>query len=184
MATIEILGPSLRLPLGADELHFHESSSKPLPAPEKGKESVNDRPHLQFVSRPPEWDAGHADDELSPSEFSNGSGDETEQSVEHPEHDEAVDLTHQTERGTSLSFPSLSLRGLELLELVSLNLTIKCDRCKQITEAKNLKPQRAEGYRKELMHANAVRAGFLDLDGCIVADMLPRQGPYRLGSCP
>ena len=30
------------------------------------------------------------------------------------------------------------------------------------------------GYRKELMHANSVRAGHLDLDGCTVVDMLPR----------
>jgi hypothetical protein len=26
----------------------------------------------------------------------------------------------------------------------------------------------------DMMHANCVRAGYLDLDGCIVVDMLPR----------
>lgn len=30
------------------------------------------------------------------------------------------------------------------------------------------------GYRRELMHANSVRAGYIDLDGCSVVDMLPR----------
>jgi len=30
------------------------------------------------------------------------------------------------------------------------------------------------GYRRELMHANSVRAGYLDLDGCTVVDLLPR----------
>jgi hypothetical protein len=28
----------------------------------------------------------------------------------------------------------------------------------------------------DMMHANCVRAGYLDLDGCIVIDMLPRFG--------
>ena len=26
----------------------------------------------------------------------------------------------------------------------------------------------------DMMHANCVRAGYLDLDGCVVVDMLPR----------
>ena len=30
------------------------------------------------------------------------------------------------------------------------------------------------GFRKELMHQNSIRAGYLDLDGCTVLDMLPR----------
>lgn len=29
-------------------------------------------------------------------------------------------------------------------------------------------------YRHQLMHANSNRAGFLDLDGCLVFDLLPR----------
>lgn len=30
------------------------------------------------------------------------------------------------------------------------------------------------GFRRELMHANSVRAGYIDLDGCTVVEMLPR----------
>ncbi|KAL9113556.1 MAG: hypothetical protein Q9227_002294 [Pyrenula ochraceoflavens] len=30
------------------------------------------------------------------------------------------------------------------------------------------------GFRKDLMHTNSIRAGFLDLDGCVIVDLLPR----------
>lgn len=30
-----------------------------------------------------------------------------------------------------------------------------------------------EGYRMDLMHTNCIRAGYLDLDGCTVVDLLP-----------
>ena len=29
------------------------------------------------------------------------------------------------------------------------------------------------GYRKDIMHANSIRAGYLDLDGCTIVDLLP-----------
>jgi hypothetical protein len=30
------------------------------------------------------------------------------------------------------------------------------------------------GFRPEFVHANSVRAGYLDLEGCTIVDMLPR----------
>jgi hypothetical protein len=30
------------------------------------------------------------------------------------------------------------------------------------------------GYRAEPLHVNSVRAGYLDLDGCAIVDLLPR----------
>lgn len=30
------------------------------------------------------------------------------------------------------------------------------------------------GFRRQLMHPNSNRAGYLDLDGCTVVDLLPR----------
>jgi len=33
------------------------------------------------------------------------------------------------------------------------------------------------GFRMELVHANSMRAGYLDMDGCTVVDLLPR---YRV----
>jgi hypothetical protein len=95
-------------------------------------------------------------------------------------------------RGVALSFPFLELYGIELLEVTHLAITIKCERCKESMDIKNV-PQLADpkdvpktesckkcansmsiGFRKQLMHSHANRAGYLDLDGCTVLDLLPR----------
>ena len=37
------------------------------------------------------------------------------------------------------------------------------------------------GFRMELVHANSFRAGYLDMDGCTIVDLLPR---YRVPGFP
>jgi hypothetical protein len=174
-----------------------------LPAPDKGKavEGVQDaeRSHIQYITRPPEWTMVSRED-LSGSDsdgydYSYDSGDD----VETDSDEEVVELkkkdgeplpeqpVQNPERGTAISFPFIELYGLELLEIVTLNITVKCERCKDTTEIKNLKNgvARSESckkcasalsitFRRDLVHAHAVRAGFLDLETCSVVDMLPR----------
>lgn len=41
-------------------------------------------------------------------------------------------------RGVALSFPFLELYGIELLEIMHLAVTIKCERCKESTDIKNV----------------------------------------------
>lgn len=163
-----------------------EASGKDLT---KGEE--DDRSHIKFIPRPPEWAAQDEEGDSSDSEYSDSydSGDEDEK-----DDGAALDLAPESstattapERGISLSLPFLELYGIELLELVSLSVTIKCERCKDSMDVSNLRnnASRSEsckkcamplsvGYRRELMHANSVRAGYLDLEGCTVLDMLPR----------
>lgn len=149
-------------------------------------EENDDRSHIQVIPRPPEW---HVDEEgSSGSNYSDSydSGDEFTDN-EHGNHVlEAV--LEGPERGVSLSFPLLELYGIELLELTSLYVTVKCERCKETMDFENIRsasPDRLAsckkcagslsiGFRKELMHRNSVRAGYLDLGGCTVLDMLPR----------
>ena len=148
----------------------------------------DDRSHIKIIPRPPEWIADNADDESSESEYSDSydSGDEDEDGGPALEAVPENQSTSGPERGISLSFPSLELYGIELLELASLSITIKCERCKDTMDINNLrdKAQKSEsckkcamplsvGYRRELMHANSFRAGYLDLEGCTVVDMLP-----------
>ena len=148
-----------------------------------------DRDNIVFVPRPPEWSIRNDEDDSSESEYSDSydSGDEDE--AEGGITLDAVPETQSTsapERGISLSFPSLELYGIELLEMVSLCITVKCERCKDTMDINNLrdKSQKVEsckkcamslsiGFRRELMHASSVRAGYLDLEGCTVTDMLP-----------
>lgn len=185
--------------------------SKTKPSAEA--EDADDRSHIQVIPRPPEWaypsirDGPDSDDsDLYDSEEEFSEDDE----------DGGAPVPEVTpispERGVLLSLPMLELYGIEILELTSLSTTIKCGRCKEVMDVKNVKSNstgdssgmRSEsckkcanslsigqyyqfqnhatsladfhgsGYRRELMHANSVRAGYLDLDGCMVVDLLPR----------
>ena len=155
-----------------------------------------DRPHVQHIPRPPEWDRAADRDDESESET-----DESDEDTEYEEGAEPEDDTQPepeqsssstpAERGILLSFPHLELHGIELLELTSLHITVKCERCKDVLDVERLRSdgetskQRelrckkcansmAARFRGDLIHANSVRGGYLDLDGCTVVDMLPR----------
>lgn len=144
----------------------------------------------------------HSSDDYDSDEedFSEDDDDDEEHGVALPTVPETTPLTNP-ERGISLNFPNLELYGIELLELTLLSITIKCERCKESMDISNLKTSvpatstpkinapppakpRSESckkcasalsikFRHELMHAHSSRAGYLDLEGCTVMDMLP-----------
>ena len=86
-----------------------------------------------------------------------------------------------------MSFPSVELHGIELLQVSILSITVKCERCKTQNEMGGLRdgvekagscrkcatPFLAK-FRQELVHQNSTRAGFIDVSACTVADLLPR----------
>ncbi|RBR24087.1 uncharacterized protein FIESC28_03200 [Fusarium coffeatum] len=163
----------------------------PAPVPEdqsqddtKAPEPKSENSHIQVIPRPPEWGYAAGDDEES------SSSDETDEGgavLESEEKEPQVYMPGETpERGTMLSFPSIELHGIELLQLSLLSISVKCERCKTVNEVMSLKPdvekttsckKCATGFsvkfRQTLIHENSTRAGFLDLAGCKVADMLP-----------
>ena len=163
---------------------------------EEGKPTVlsevsDDRDHIKIIPRPPEWTNAQDVRGSEDSDYSDSydSGDEATDDEDHEDAASTLEpVAEGPERGLSLSFPLLELYGIELLELVSLYITVKCERCKEMMDINNIRPTagaRSEsckkcasaltvGFRKELMHANSVRAGYVDLDGCNVVDMLPR----------
>ncbi|KAI7285784.1 hypothetical protein KC345_g1535 [Hortaea werneckii] len=156
-----------------------------------------DRPHLHVIPRPPEWENPRretADEsEGTDSEISEAEGDSSQSDRESEDQrlrDQDVSGT-PAEKGVLLSFPNLELHGIELLEVSSLSITIKCERCKDTMDVHRLRNHSgnasamrqetckkcaitmAVGFRSDMIHANSVRAGYLDLDGCTVVDMLP-----------
>ncbi|KAI3396231.1 hypothetical protein diail_12375 [Diaporthe ilicicola] len=158
-----------------------QDAAKTLPVVEnKGK--------VQVIPRPPEWDHQGED---------KGSDEDSYESTESEDEDGGVAVSTQpgvsaipyqtVERGTSISFPSVELIGIELFQVSILALSVKCQRCKTVNEIGGLKsntPKNTESCRKcatafsltfrpELVHANSTRAGFIDATGCTVADMLP-----------
>ncbi|ODM17525.1 hypothetical protein SI65_07200 [Aspergillus cristatus] len=154
---------------------------------------LEDKPHIHVIPRPPEWSIpkNDGDGEEDSSDFT----DSEEYSEDEEDGGAPVTISelNTAERGVALSFPFLELYGIELLELVGLYITIRCERCKETLDVKNI-PQakdnsdaytpKAEtckkcanamsvGFRRQLMHPHSNRAGYLDLDGCTVVDLLP-----------
>ncbi|KAH3274915.1 hypothetical protein KXW55_007395 [Aspergillus fumigatus] len=154
-----------------------------------------DKPHIRVIPRPPEWSARDTDEGSEISDFSTSEDSFTDEDGDDEDGGAPVpDMPAPTsERGVALSFPYLELYGIELLELVGLHITVKCDRCKEHLDVRNI-PQVKDksdalapkvetckkctntmslGFRRQLMHAHSTRAGYLDLDGCTVVDLLP-----------
>jgi uncharacterized CHY-type Zn-finger protein len=158
--------------------------------PETGP-TEDEKSHIKVIPRPPEWampDEHSEDDESSDTYDSDEElSDDEEGGTVVP--DDPVRGVPQA--GVLLSFPYLELYGIEVLKLASVSITVKCDRCKTVADITNIQPKKGESavpkiescqkctngmsasYRGELMHANSVRAGFLDLDGCTIVDLLP-----------
>lgn len=177
----------------ATEQCQEQSEPSPVPSallPDPGF-GENDRSHVQYIPRPPEWDV------IAASESSGDDSSSEESEYDEEDEVDATEAADPTQSGTSapaekgvlISFPHLELHGIELLELISLNVTVKCERCKDIMDVAKLRSSEenstmrevsckkcaagmAVRFRRDLIHANSVRAGYLDLDGCTVVDML------------
>ncbi|KAI9826535.1 MAG: hypothetical protein M1832_006131 [Thelocarpon impressellum] len=151
--------------------------------------AADDKSHVVLIPRPPEWLLVSSGDEGS--DYLSSSDDASEAEEDVPE------LPSKPQRGTALSLPMLELYGIELLELVSLALTVRCERCKQHVDVERADDGKVVAvdcgkcasplnvaYRKEMLHAHSTRAGFLDLDGCAAVDLLPRWSPSAPRSPP
>lgn len=162
--------------------------------------TVESKGNVQVIPRPPEWYTDAEGDH---------SGDESHDSTESEDEEGGAALpsepqpsasalpTQPAERGTAISFPSVELHGIELLQVSILSTSVKCDRCKTVNEIGGLRPNAAKTsescrkcatpfaltFRPELVHAHSTRAGFIDAAGCTVADMLPSTFVPTCGKC-
>ncbi|KXJ88631.1 CHY zinc finger domain-containing protein [Microdochium bolleyi] len=144
------------------------------------------RNHIQVIPRPPEWIwIDKADDtESSDDSWDELDSDEGGAAVGTERTDSAP--LHQAEKGTAISFPSIELHGIELFQLALLSLSVKCERCRTMNDITGLRPGLEKSgsckkcatpftatFRPEMVHQGSTRAGFIDISGCTVADMLP-----------
>lgn len=163
-----------------------------------------ERGHVHVIPRPLEWTLVNAEGSSeSDSESETGSDDDDDYELVDGEGNAASGATPGTtlptatpERGTALNFPSIEFHGIELLQLTLLSLSVKCNRCKTLNDVTNLKSDVEKlssckkcatsfsvRFRAELVHANSTRAGFIDLSGCTVSDMLPSSFIPTCGRC-
>ncbi|KAK3384228.1 hypothetical protein B0T24DRAFT_646237 [Lasiosphaeria ovina] len=168
------------------------------PSPGKETKEVKHSPaldsgkgHIHFIQRPPEWADVADSKEIDSSDAFTSSDDDDDEEEEADGgatvQAESSNLPTQTsERGTAMSFPSIELHGIDLLQVSVLSISVKCARCKTLNEIGGLKDNLEKSssckkcatpltvkFRQELVHQNSTRAGFIDASGCTVADMLP-----------
>ncbi|KAI0120490.1 hypothetical protein F4776DRAFT_632736 [Hypoxylon sp. NC0597] len=145
--------------------------------------------HIHVIPRPPEWGFGNEprDSDDSEDDYWDSEDESDEGGAAVSTANEGVSrIAQQAERGTAMSFPSIELHGIELLQVSILGLSVKCVRCRTLNDITGLKPGMEKTssckkcataftskFRPELVHQNSVRAGFIDVGGCTVADMLP-----------
>jgi hypothetical protein len=124
-------------------VHVHDSQTEPESSslPIRSAADASDRPHLVVIPRPPEWDNLEGDG-VEESDISSESEDdfETEEEgrVEEDAKTAATAYASAPERGIAISFPHLELHGIELLEVGTLNITVKCERCKDAKDITNV----------------------------------------------
>lgn len=106
---------------------------------------VEDRPHVHIIPRPPEWDTVRDDIDGDSSGTDGSESGSSEYETDEDDGGAALAAQAQVSNDTGpdlgivLSFPSLELYGAELLELYSISLTLKCDRCKEMKDVKNIR---------------------------------------------
>lgn len=149
--------------------------------------SPEERSHVKVIPRPPEWD--FVEDDEDSEEFCSGTSDEEGGVIlrkPDAEPEPVQQITEVQEKGTMMSFPSIELHGIEVLQVSILSISVKCERCKTTNDITGLKPgtekmvsckkcatQLTAKFNQTLVHENSTRAGFIDMSGCKVADMLP-----------
>ena len=117
------------------DLQDEEADDKPDRKSPTGTDFEN-RGHLHVIPRPPEWTI--VDTTKSDGESEDMSDYEYTSSDEEVIH--AIDeVKERPERGVSIDFPHIELYGVEVLELISLSLVVKCSRCKESMDVNNVR---------------------------------------------
>lgn len=199
--------------VGITEAEINDGAEVSPPGAKAKDNAVRDpdRPHLQYITRPPEWDLHHDQSSADEAEISDYDSDEddVDETVDSELEDAAggADISTVTgpsiERGIAISFPGLDMKGIELLEMFRLSIVIQCQRCKQSADINDIKPSKSDGtsilhrsetctkctmpftftYRPELMHANNNRAGYIDMENSTITALLPSTFQPTCASC-
>ena len=96
-----------------------------------------DREHIVVIPRPPEWSyVGDGGESGSDTEDDS----DYEDILEDGEEKREVDMSSSRERGTALSFPGIQMSGIQLLEVLFINVTVKCIKCKTEVDVMQVRP--------------------------------------------
>ena len=111
----------------------------PVDAP-PSETTATEKPHVHIIPKPLEWmQPPDEHDDTSSDSYSDFEDTYSETDEADEEQTPARATTSVAERGILLSFPNLELHGIELLELTSLSMTVKCNRCKEVSDFERLR---------------------------------------------
>ena len=131
-------------------------------------------------------------------DFSSDEGEEGGAQLEEQDRQTHIPSSTPTAGSILLSFPEITLHNIELLELATISITIRCSRCRESTDFHNVQPHvtKAISCRKcstsiavtftpTPIHTNSQRAGSLTLDpsATTVLDLLPSRFIPTCASC-
>lgn len=164
----------------------------------KGKEPVRETVGLQKEDQEPE------EDDSTGANGTNGANDSDQDSEEENSEEKSSDQADDAKgadqylppplipRGIAVMIPGLKITNVGFLECQTLNLVVRCSRCKSTNDllhlssapyGKESKPQGVSCYkckqtlsgafRKDILHASNERVGFLDLMNCTPFHILP-----------
>lgn len=160
--------------------------------------TIENKGNVHVIPRPPEWYSdADSDDSYESSESESEDEDGGVTLALKPAATSSIIASPPEEKGIAMSFPNVELYQIELLQVTSLALSVKCLRCKTKNDIGGLKPNVAKTsencrkcatafsltFRPDLVHANSTRAGFIDAAGCTIADMLPSSFLPTCGRC-
>ncbi|KAJ3320705.1 hypothetical protein HDV06_005113 [Boothiomyces sp. JEL0866] len=140
-------------------------------------------------------ESGSSDEEQQEEELSDETGDELEESEE-----PSLQMPEISHKGTQIRLINIDLENISLLHSISLSISVKCDRCKEVGEFLELKPSfdseniqthschkcstvYTANFRTDFVHMNSISLGFLDLEGCSVLDLLPSKYSATCSNC-
>ncbi|KAJ2710059.1 hypothetical protein H4R19_003938, partial [Coemansia spiralis] len=147
--------------------------------------------------------AEHSDRDASDDDDDRSSGPET---ADEPDSDESDNdggaYPRPARRGIEVRIGAVTLTGVSLARCHSLNLAVRCGRCKSGVEVKGIVPTvRADRdhqmwkacdtcstilgvrFRPDWMFAGSVTVGYLDCSGCMPTDLLPSKFTLACEAC-
>jgi uncharacterized CHY-type Zn-finger protein len=153
--------------------------------------TASDKSHVQVIARPPEWVWVSSESESGSDDYDDSDADSDSDDPAAAESKHTTTTAHRhppalpAEHATSISFPSISLLGIDLVELTTLAIRVRCDRCRTTADFCDLADLRqrtdscrkctrvmAATWRRDLVHAGSSCAGVVELVGCAVAEVL------------
>ena len=138
----EVEGEGQRHDLESLELHDDREAGQETAQSKSLDYELEGRSHIHLIPRPPEWNVEEKEDSDLESDYSEDFSDQITDEESDPHADEPA---KGPERGIAISFPLLEMYGIELLELTSLCIAVKCGRCKDTLDVSNLRHSDGSG---------------------------------------